>query len=129
MLFAVLVLSLMYRTPESMGEEMVSSIMEGGVAESGLDVGTGSKTRKAACCGTTSVAVRGDGSGVELWAMSSTGRVVEGSGAVLTLAMMGGPEESSEGIRPESAEGETVTAGDEGGLSCTEGAGESARVV
>lgn len=132
-LFAVLVLSLMYRTPESMGEEMVQSIIEGGVApvesESVLDVGTESKTREAAESGTLSVTVRVVDSGVELWAMSVTGRMVELGAVVLT----GGVEESSEGIWLESVgKGETVTAGEAGvggRLSCTGGVGESARVA
>ncbi len=51
-LFSVLALSLMERTPESMGEETVQSIRNGGVAsvepESVMEVGTESTAREAA---------------------------------------------------------------------------------
>lgn len=56
-LFSVLALSLMERTPESMGEETVQSITEGGAAsvgpESVTEVGTESTTREAgeSCAG------------------------------------------------------------------------------
>lgn len=58
MLFSVLALSLIERTPESMGEETVQSIREGGAAasvepESVLEIGTESMTREAdeSCAG------------------------------------------------------------------------------
>lgn len=51
-LFSVLALSLMERTPESMGEETVQSIREGGVAsvepEYVMEVGADSMAREAA---------------------------------------------------------------------------------
>lgn len=56
-LFSVLALSLMERTPESMGEEMVQSITEEGTAsvgpESLTEVGSESTTREAgeSCAG------------------------------------------------------------------------------
>lgn len=93
MLFSVLVLSLIYKTPVSMGEEMVQSIIEGGVAsvepESVMEFGTESKTREAAESGTMSVTVRGADSGVELCTMSVTGRMVGHCAVVLTLAKTG----------------------------------------
>lgn len=112
-LFSVLALSLIVSTPESMGEDTVQSTREEGVAsvepESVMEVK--SKTGEAAKSGT----VRVVDSGVEVCAMSVTGRMVGAGAEVLTVCMSEGVGESAEGKWPESmggggeGEGETVT--------------------
>lgn len=92
--FSVLAPSLIERTPESMGEDTVQSIREGGGAsvepESVTEVGADSKSTEAA----------------DSAKMSVTGRMI-GDDAVCTIR---GVEESSEGTWPESVGGgETVT--------------------
>lgn len=97
-LFSMLALSLIERTPESIGEDTVQSTREEGVAsvepESVTDVGAESKTREAAESGTMSVTVRGVDSGAEGSAMSVTGRMVGGGGVLLTVCTTGGLGES-----------------------------------
>lgn len=80
LLKSVLAVSLLHigRTPESMGEETVQSISEGGAAAAVRSGSTlefiESKTRETAESGTMSVTVRGVDSGVEVNTMSVTGR-------------------------------------------------------
>lgn len=101
-LFSVLALSLslIERTPESMGEDTVQSIREEGVAsveaESVMEDGTESKTRRVADRGSVSVTVRVVDSRVELRAMSVTGRMEGDCAALLTVFMTARVEESSE---------------------------------
>lgn len=136
-LFSVLALSLMERTPESMGEETVQSIRERGVAsvepESKTKVGTESTATEAAescpSC-TMSVTVRVVDSGVEVCTMSVTGRMVGIGAVVLTVSMTGRVEESAEGIWPESMGGGETAAGleglrERGDISLTQGEVES----
>lgn len=103
-LFSVLALSLIERTPESMGEDTVQSIREEGVAsvepESVMEVE--SKIGEAAKSGT----VRVVDSGVEVCAMSVMGRMVGAGAGVLTVCM------SSEGIWPKSMGGGGVGEGE-----------------
>lgn len=109
MLFSVLALSLIERTPESMGEETVQSISKRGIAS----VSPESVTRGGAKPTTREVAESGAGS-----TMSVTGRMVgdRGSG--------GGVEESVGGVGAESMGG-----GGAGGGETSTGVGEVGEAV
>lgn len=103
-LFSVLALalSLIERTPESMGEDTVQSIREEGVAsveaESVMEDGIESKTRRVADRGSVSVTVRVADSRVEVCAMSVTGRMEGDCAALLTVFMTVRVEESTESM-------------------------------
>lgn len=109
-LISVLALSLIERTPESIGEDTVKSIKEEGVASVEPDSMTEveSKTREAAEFGAMSVA----DSGVDVCAMSVTGRIVGGSTEVLTVCMSGEVKVSAKGTWPESVGGGNVGEGE-----------------
>lgn len=117
-LFSVLALSLslIERTPQSMGED-TESIKEGGAAaasvqhDSVIELGTESKTRETADSCTMSVIVSVVDSGVEGLTMSVTGRTAGGA-VVLAASVTGGVEESAEVIWPESIGGGGVDDGE-----------------
>lgn len=107
-------LSLIERTPESMGEDTVQSTREDGVAsvevESMMEDGTESKMRQAADCGSVSVTVRVVDSRVEVCAMFVTGRMEGDCAILLTVSMTGSVEESTETVGGGGVcEGKTVT--------------------
>lgn len=110
----------MGRTPESMGEETVQSIREGGVASVEPESVMESMAWGAAesCSGST-MSVRVVDSGVEVCTMSVTGRMVGIGTAALTTSTTGGLEESAEGIGSMGGggvgEGETEVGVGEGG--------------